>query len=321
MKHITIDRTDLTLSPIGLGTAGAGLNWDGAEADRLFDAYLDMGGNLIDTAHVYSDWVGPETARSERVIGDWLGRSGKRSRVVLATKGGHPDLTAPSPDLHKSRMTGADMAADLDASLRQLRTDCIDLYFYHRDDPAQPVEALIEVMEGFVKAGKIRCYGCSNWSAERMEAADRYCLEQGYRGFAANQALLNLGLKHMSPLQDDTMRAFDPAMTAYHRDHPGNLAMPYMGICGGFFHRWLEKGEEAVRSSPYYSEGNLRAARQVRALTEKYGATVSQVVLGFFGVQAFACVPLFGPRNIGQLREAMETAAIPFRPEDYQFDT
>lgn len=101
---ITIPNTDIEIHPLGLGTVNAGLAWDGKDADRIFDAFLDMGGSLIDTAHVYSDWVKPERARSERVIGDWLERSGKRNRIVLATKGGHPDMTVPNPDTHISRM-------------------------------------------------------------------------------------------------------------------------------------------------------------------------------------------------------------------------
>ena len=74
-NRITIPDTGLQLSRIGLGTVGAGIDWDGAEADKIFDTYLDLGGNVIDSAHVYSDWIPPETARSERVIGDWLERS------------------------------------------------------------------------------------------------------------------------------------------------------------------------------------------------------------------------------------------------------
>ena len=77
MKNkITIPQTDLCFHPLGLGTVKAGLAWDGSDADRIFDAFLDMGGSLIDTAHVYSDWVKPELARSERVVGEWLTRSG-----------------------------------------------------------------------------------------------------------------------------------------------------------------------------------------------------------------------------------------------------
>ena len=162
--------TDLTFHPLGLGTVNAGLAWDGADADRIFDTFLDMGGSLIDTAHVYSDWVKPERARSERAIGDWLQRSGKRNHIVLVTKGGHPDMTSEHPDMHISRMKKEDMRSDLESSLRQLRTDHIDIYFYHRDDVNQPVEELVEVMEEFRRQGKIRYYGCSNWDDFQNES-------------------------------------------------------------------------------------------------------------------------------------------------------
>ena len=157
-KRIMIQDTDIELFPIGLGAVNAGLAWDGADADRIFDAFLYYGGNLIDTAHVYSDWVKPERARSERTIGDWLRRSGKRQQVVIATKGGHPDMTVENPDLHLSRMTKADMQSDLNSSLEKLGTDYIDLYFYHRDNTEQPVEELVEIMEEFrrqVRTGQL----------------------------------------------------------------------------------------------------------------------------------------------------------------------
>ena len=81
-KRIKIPNTELSVFPIGLGTVDAGLLWDGADADRIFDTYLDCGGNLIDCAHVYSDWVEGEKARAERVLGDWHQRSGKRDHRI-----------------------------------------------------------------------------------------------------------------------------------------------------------------------------------------------------------------------------------------------
>lgn len=315
---ITIPDTDLTFHPLGLGTVNAGLAWDGADADRIFDTFLDMGGSLIDTAHVYSDWVKPERARSERAIGDWLQRSGKRNHIVLVTKGGHPDMTSEHPDTHISRMKKEDMRSDLESSLRQLRTDHIDIYFYHRDDVNQPVEELVEVMEEFRRQGKIRYYGCSNWTPSRMKAADRYCREKGYRGFIANQALLNLGYKYMNPLDDDTLVYADSQMQQYHRENKGNLLMPYMGVCSGFFHKYAAGGADAVKGSPYYTEGNLKTAERVKELCEKYNATVTQAVLGFFGQQDFDCAPLYGPKNAEQVREAMKTFEIPFCRDDYE---
>ncbi|MFA9379628.1 MAG: aldo/keto reductase [Acetanaerobacterium sp.] len=316
-KMISICDTDLKVCPIGLGTVGAGLDWDGAEANRIFDAYLDMGGNLIDSAHVYSDWVPPEVARSERVVGDWIGSGGKRSQFVLITKGGHPDMTGPSPDAHISRMAAKDMAADLDASLKQLRTDYIDIYFYHRDDSSQPVEQLIEVMEGFVKAGKIRYYGCSNWKAARMREADAYCKEKGYRSFVANQALLNLGLKYMKPFPDDTMESFDDDMFAYHKSVPGNLAMPYMGVCSGFFHLYLAGGIDAVKNSPYNTQGNCKLAERLSQLMKQHNASVSQLLLAFFATQEFACVPLYGPQTVEHLQDAMGARDLVLRSADF----
>lgn len=316
-KNIMIPDTDLSVLPLGLGTATAGLNFDGQEADRLFDTFLYLGGNMIDTARVYSDWVKPETGRSERVIGEWIHRSKKRHETVIVTKGGHPDMTVEKPDLHLSRMGKAEMRHDLEASLRALQTDYIDLYFYHRDDTNQSVEELTEVMEQFVREGKIRYYGCSNWSAKRMQEADAYCKKMGYRGFAANQALYNLGSCFMKSLPDDTMVKVDEEMLSYHKENANNVLMPYMGVCGGFFHKYITQGAEAVKDSPYFVKENVEMAERVKLLTRKYSATVSQVVLGFFTQQDTFCVPLYGPKNIAQIEEAVGMLDIAFEKADF----
>ena len=319
MNKIRIPETELELSPLGLGCVNAGIKWDGADADRLFDAFLDMGGNLYDTARVYSDWIPSEIGRSERVLGDWLQRSGKRSHVVLITKGGHPDMTVPQPDMHQTRATSENMRQDLELSLKTLRTDYIDLYFFHRDNEALPVGELIEAMEHFVKEGKIRYYGCSNWSAARMQEADEYCRQHGYRGFAANQALYNVGIEYMKAPSDDTLAVMNKDMRQYHRKNPANLAMPYMAACSGFFHKYLSGGAGAVQNSEYYTEENIRIAEKLQILAGQYNATLTQVLLGFFTCRDFACLPLYGPRSIQDLQEAMDTFQISFRKEDYGF--
>lgn len=316
-KRVLIPNTSLEVCPIGLGTVNAGLRWDGRDANRIFDYYLDRGGNLIDTAHVYSDWVKPEIARSERVVGDWLTLSKKRNKLVLMTKGGHPDMAVENPDRHKSRMTKKDMISDLDGSLKKLRTDYIDIYFYHRDDERTSVEELVETMQGFVDEGKIRYFGCSNWSTARMKEAADLCKSKGYRGFVANQALMNLGHKYKNPLSDDTMKAIDQEMYEYHTKNLENLAMPYAGVAGGFFHKYITKGEEEVKSSPYYTEGNIKIIEKVIRLMEEYNASISQVVLGFFTQQDFPCVPLYGPNNTDQIEEALKTFEISFKKSDF----
>lgn len=317
MEKSQIQGTELWVSPFGLGTADAGVAWREEDTEKIFGTYLDLGGNVIDTAHVYSDWVPPETSRSERVIGDWLARTKKRNEIVMVTKGGHPSMLGENPDMHKSRMRREDMAEDLDSSLMKLRTDHIDLYFYHRDDVTIPVEETVEVMEDFVRQGKIRYYGCSNWTPERMKAADAYCKEKGYRGFIADQMLFNYGTRHMKPMEDDTLCSMDDEMYAYHRENRNNLAMPYMGIASGFFHSYEKKGEDAVKASPYYTEGNRKAAERLKMLKEKYDADTTQILLGFFTVQDFPCLPLYGTGKPERLKDAAKAFSIAFEKEDF----
>ncbi|NLC73813.1 MAG: aldo/keto reductase [Clostridiales bacterium] len=318
-KRIQIPDTELSVYPIGLGTVNAGLDWDGETAGEIFDAYLSCGGNLIDTAHVYSDWVPGERARSERVVGDWLEQSGRRNEVIIMTKGGHPDMTGADVDMHASRTTRKDMTDDLNGSLKQLRTDYIDILFYHRDDRKLPVEEAIDTMEGFVKEGKIRYYGCSNWDADRMTAADDYCKIHNYRGFVADQSLLNIGMKYFKGLDDDTLRCTHGAAYTYHINNKNNLEMPYMGNCGGFFQKYVLEGESVVKSSPYYTEGNIRIAKRIPQLMEKYNCSVTQVVMGFFFHQDFACVPLFGSSRPEHIIDACKTLDVDFSDEDYEF--
>ena len=318
-KRVLVPNTDLSVYPIGLGTVDAGLRWDGADADKIFDTYVGCGGNIIDCAHVYSDWVPGEIARAERVLGDWLQRSGKRNEIVLITKGGHPVMTGENPDTHISRMTHDDMVSDLNASLKQLRTDVIDIYFYHRDNRNQSVEEEIETMEGFVREGKIRYYGCSNWDVDRMKAADAYCREKGYRSFVADQSLLNLGMKYFNGLADDTLRYTQGEAFQYHVDNPNNLMMPDMDNCSGFSHIFPAGGEEAVKNNPYYTPGNVRVAEKMKELCSKYGCTVTQVVLGFFYHQPFPCVPLYGPAIPEHVVDACGTLDVPFTDADYEW--
>lgn len=321
-SNIIIPDTDLRVSPMGLGTVDAGVRWgkDSHNADSIFGTFIEQGGNLIDCAHVYSDWVAVdgvhEIGRCERVTGQWMKRNGTRDDVVLMTKGGHPVFTSVHHDLHINRCTPADMRGDLEGSLEILQTDYIDIYFYHRDDPSIPVEIMVETMQDFIREGKIRYFGVSNWSAERQIAAMAYCEEQGYRGAVADQSLLNLGSQHMKPLADDTMVVCEGELYDYHRRNRNTMMMPFMANASGFFHIYAAKGAEAVANSPYATEKNLDTAKRVVELAEKYDCAVTNVVLGYFSAEEFPCVPLYGPFDEASIQEAARTFDIRFARED-----
>ena len=178
---------------------------------------------------------------------------------------------------------------------------------------------MVETMQDFVREGKIRYFGVSNWSAERQKAADEYCKKMGYRGPVADQALLNLGSKYMNPLPDDTLVYVKDALYDYHAEQLNNMMMPYMGNASGFFHIYTAKGKAGVEGHPYATERNLVMADRIPRLTEKYNCAVTNIVLGYFTQEAFPCVPLYGPMDEASIVEAARTFDIQFDKEDYVF--
>ena len=300
--YASIPYVDKKVSRIFAGTAFSPIQ-DGADGTDFFEAALANGINAFDTARVYME--------AEHSFGNWLEKSGRREEVVILSKCGHPDA------MWNKRVNEKEMRKDLKKSLEELKTDYIDIYFYHRDNEEVPVSELIDIMEDFKKQGKIRYYACSNWTTTRMKEADAYAVSKGYRGFVANEALYNIGEPWMKPMADDTLVIMDEEMQKYHEENPRNLAMPYSAACNGFFHKLFANGRSAVSGSEYYTEGNLRNAERLHELMEEYGISVTQAVLGYLTCQKFTCLPLYGPRNIADLKEAMETFRIPFRMEDY----
>lgn len=312
-KRVKIKNSELEVSFLGMGTVRAGVTTGTQEnLNNILSRYVEQGGNFIDTAHVYSDWVPGEIARSERVVGDWLEVSGKRKDIVLATKGGHPRLDT----MHVSRMSEEDMRGDLESSLEKLRTDYIDIYFYHRDDESRSVEELIERMEAFKREGKIRYYACSNWSVARMKEADAYCSKMGYRGFVANQAHYNIATRHMGEYPDDTMQTCGKEMLDYHRNSD-NLLVPYLSICSGFFSKLQENGLETVKDSCYNTEENLKIAEKLVQLCERKQCMMNHALLGFFDVQDLDMAPLFSVSSMARLEDTLGAYEIQFEKEDY----
>ena len=306
--RVKITNTELEIFPVVLGTVGMGDRIDQRDAFEIIDNYGYFGGNAIDTARVYAG------GRSEEILGNYFKARGTRSNYIIISKGGHPRLES----MHTGRMAEGDMRSDLEESLRALKTDYIDLYFYHRDDLHQPVSESIEIMERFVKEGKIRYYACSNWSPARIRQAEKYCLENGKNGFKANQALYNCGSDNMYPLADDTMYTMDTDMKKLHRE-TDILSMPYSGVCNGFFHRLFYYGEASVKDSPYYTEANLQAAKEIYNLAGNYKVSISKVLLGFFFYRDFKNCPIYGPSKSSQIQDLKDITRLPFKKDDFSF--
>lgn len=301
MKTVRIDNLDGEISAVSLGLADIGLKTSEKESFRLIDAYLDMGGNFLDTARVYSDWIPGEIGRSERILGDWLASTGKRHSIVLATKGAHPRLES----MNIARMSGNDITGDVELSLKALRVDSIDLYYLHRDDRTRPVAEILGVLEQCVKQGKLKRYACSNWQADRMLEAHTYASDHAYQGFAANQVHWNMASAQGHALSDDTCVTFNTEMrSAFHAT--GMAAVAFTALAHGYFTKLDLDGEDAVaHMHPYHTEGNLRVYHKAREIALETGMTMTDIALSYILCQPFPSAAVVSCRTMEQLQQVM----------------
>jgi len=308
MKMIALPRTALRVSQLCLGTNQFGSAQDDARAFELLDTFRALGGNFIDTAHSYCDWIpGAPRAASEHTIGRWLARQ-PRDSVVLATKGCEFDYRAG----FALRVTPEHLRADLESSLAALGTDYIDLYWLHRDDPSHPVESILDALIEHQRAGRIRHFGCSNWSVARIQAAQRYAASVGHEGFVACQPMWGLAEPDRAAMQQ-----FAPG--GYYEDgyralHEAGLTMiPYSGQSRGIFTRLAGGQEESIAADVkalYLSDTNRHKLGALRELALKHNATVNAVVLAYLTSQPLPTIPIIGASSPAQLRESVGSCAL-----------
>ena len=299
MSRIKIPNTDLDVFPIALGVATIGVQGSEADGKALLDRFTERGGNLIDTARVYSDWVPGEMHRSERILGDWLAERKIRDQVLVVTKGGHPYPLGSS----RSRLSSQELEEDLNGSLKSLRIETIDLYWLHRDDPALPVGPIMDCLHRFQTEGKIRFYAASNWSPDRIREANAYAKERGYTGFVASQVEWNLGVFHRLPGSDSTMLGFSSEFLRLHHE-VGIAAIPYAAQAGGYFGK-RSINPELVKGNPYDTPVNRKLHACLVSAQTATGLSMNQMVLAYLLSHRFPVVPLVGCRTQEQLDDSM----------------
>jgi len=317
MKRTNIAGTELDSSSISLGGVALGSKLDEEQSFRLMDAYVDQGGNMVDTAQVYANWLPIEPSASERVIGKWMKLRGNRGRLIVTTKGAHPELAA----MHLSRLSREEIASDIEGSLQRLQVDCIDLYWLHRDDPAKDVGEIIESLNEQAKAGNIRYFGCSNWSAARIREAQEYAAGRGLQGFAANQMMWSLAEVDRSKQGDPTLVFMNEEAMRLHAET--NLtAIPYSSQAQGIFSKLaagaLSFDDEKLHAM-YRTDGNRRRLARIKQLAAERSLTITQVVLGYLLSQPFPTIPIVGCYTLEQLQECVEADEVRFTEEELSF--
>lgn len=288
---------------IALGTMDFGGLIEESRAREFMDAYVEIGGNFIDTARIYGDFARGIQGGSEQVIGRWMEDRHCREKIVLGTKGGHPDPAT----MHTGRLSRAELLSDMQRSLENLRTDCVDIYWLHRDDVSRPVEDILETLTELIERGMTKHVGVSNWTPGRIRAAQAAAWTHGLKPISANQPQFSLARQVV--VEDDTLCQMDAETYALHVEE-NLLCQPFSSQAKGFLAKMDAQGEAALTDKAkrrFLCEENLAALRRAQALSRQTGLSVSAISLAWLTSQPFGTFPIAGVsrmEHIAALKEA-----------------
>ena len=314
MKQVWFDGMDQSLSEVGLGASKLGSAVPKKEAFAILDAFVDAGGTLIDTAHVYGGGQPGQKSVCEETVGAWMASRRAWHRVMVVGKGGHPAFNFATRKMGPSRVTPAALRQDLEMTLASLDVDTVDIYMPHRDDLSVPVAEIMEFLQDQVRKGKIRWYGCSNWSVPRMREAAAYAEAYGLTGFVCSQIEAPLGKindEHLAPMG---MAAADAPMLAWH-EKTGMGLMTAVTLCGGYFHKTLAGEEPGPLQKAMFDNPVNAALAKTLAGFVKEGYPLTALLHAANLHRPFAAMSLMGFSSAAQWEEAREALAVPVPAE------
>ena len=293
----------LEVAPLALG--GNVFDWTADEATSfaVLDAVVEAGGTMIDTADVYSAWVPDHVGgESEALIGRWLKQSGKRDKVIIATKVGM--MAGLSPDK---------IAAACEASLQRLGVDAIDLYYQHKDDESVPLADSLSAFDRLATSGKIRAVGLSNFSAERVDEAMGVANSNGLTRPSALQPWYNMveREKFEGPLRDAALRH-------------GLAVFPYYSLANGFLtgkyrsREDLGKSPRGLRNVAYLEGRGIQVLEALDEVAAETNAALATVALAWLKAQPAIAAPIASATSRDQLDQLTAAMSLDLTAEQIE---
>ena len=262
----------------------------------MADDFFERGGNAFDTAHIYGGGL------MEELLGQWFTHRGTREQSVLIIKGAHTPFCDPE-NLRRQFLV----------SLERLRTDYADFYLLHRDNPEVPVGEFVDVLDEFRQAGKIRAYGGSNWSMDRLREANDYARRTGREPFRVVSNNLSLA-RMMVPVWEGCESAKGREWTTFLQES-GMALLAWSSQARGYFVPGF-RGNDPEIARCWDSEENRERRRRATALAEEKGVTPINVALAYVLSQPYQSCALFGPRTIAETRTSLPGANLLLTPEE-----
>ncbi|GAA2809424.1 aldo/keto reductase [Kribbella solani] len=298
MDFTQLGRSGLSVGRIVLGTMNFGTHTEVGDAHRIMDVAHGVGINFFDTANGYGRAVYP--GRTEEIIGEWFAKGGQnREKTVLATKV-YGEMGVDWPNT--SRLSALNIRRALDASLRRLRTDYVDLYQFHHVDRNTPWDEIWQAMEIAVQQGKVLYAGSSNFAGWHIVQAQEAAARRNFNGLVSEQSLYNL-------IQRDVERELIPAAQAY-----GLGVIPWSPLHGGLLGGVIRKANEGVRRLEGRAKETLDRLRprieQYEAYADELGHEPGELALAWLLHQPAVTGPIVGPRTLEQLESAVRAVDI-----------
>ncbi|MFE9170979.1 aldo/keto reductase [Streptomyces kebangsaanensis] len=308
MKYTQLGRTGLKVSRLVLGTMNFGPQTDEPTSHAIMDAALDAGLNFFDTANVYG-W-GENKGRTESIIGAWFAKGGdRRDKVVLATKAygnmGMDGGTWPNHD----KLSALNIRRAVDASLKRLQTDYIDLYQFHHVDRDTPVDEIWQAIDVLIKQGKILYAGSSNFPGWKIAQANEAAAQRGMVGLVSEQCLYNL-------FERRAEMEVIPAAQEY-----GLGVIPWSplhgGLLGGVLRKEVQGGRRAEgRTADTLADTAARAKVQAyEDLLDKHGLAPGETALAWLLTRPGVTGPIVGPRTLAQMESALRAVELDLSEE------
>jgi aryl-alcohol dehydrogenase-like predicted oxidoreductase len=298
IKTGPVDHPAIAGIPLVLGGNVFGWTIDRDGSFAVLDAFYDAGGRMIDTAEGYSNWVpGNKGGESETIIGEWLESRGVRSEMRIGTKtgqGGPPGALRPEA-----------VGPALEASLERLRTDYVDLYYAHRDDPATPLDEAVDAFGAAFRSGQARELGASNYTAERLTAALQTADRLGTQPFTVLQPLYNLVARS----------SFEGALQELCVAR-GIAALPYYGLASGFLSGKYRSADDWTGSDrargldQAAADGGWETLAALREVAGELGATPAQVALAWLNTRPAIAAPLASATSPEQVADLARSARM-----------
>lgn len=297
---------DAEIFPLVLGGNTFGWTSDESESDRVLDAYTEAGGNLIDTADVYSAWApGHSGGESEIVLGRWLAKNGNRNKVLVATKvSQHPQY---------SGLSAKNIEAAADASLLRLGLDVIDLYYAHYDDRSTPLEETAAAFDKLVKEGKVRAIGLSNYTPDRIREWFSIARKNGLTLPVALEPQYNLVYR----------KDYENGLMPVAKDE--DLAVfPYFSLASGFLtgkYRTMDdlKGKQREGMvKDFFTQEGLDVVAAMDGIAKAHGVELATVALAWLNHRPGIAAPIASARIPEQLPALLAAAHLELSDQDMQ---